>query len=210
MRKLYRLLIIVIIVLSVLCVGAWWSAFWFRLDVLNTSGGLWWPVQQVIPVPHFAQDDERWRMHCLGSTKATLGAEGCAVTSAAMVLATYGMKVTPASLNEFLTSNPNGYTEEGWIYWETAPLLDSQGAQALLPHYEGLPSYALIDKNLFFGNPVIIRLRLPSGITHFVVIVGKNGFDYLIADPAQKSGVYPLRQLGSKIEALRFYRASAL
>ena len=58
------------------------------------------------------------------------------------------------------------------------------------------------------GNPVIIRLTLPNGTTHFVVLVGKDGWDYLVQDPARSPtwGVYPLKELTSRIEALRFYR----
>ncbi len=54
---------------------------------------------------------------------------------------------------------------------------------------------------------MIIRVRLPSGTTHFVVIVGKRGFDYLIRDPsgAGTRGVYPLKDIGRPIEALRFF-----
>jgi hypothetical protein len=65
----------------------------------------------------------------------------------------------------------------------------------------------LIDSNLLRGNPVIVRLHLPNGVTHFVVVVGKVGFDYLIQDPASGGigGVYPLRKLAPEIEALRFY-----
>ncbi|MGB8341203.1 MAG: hypothetical protein WCE51_06410, partial [Chthoniobacterales bacterium] len=65
----------------------------------------------------------------------------------------------------------------------------------------------LIDSNLARGNPVIVRVRLHGGITHFVVIAGKEGFDYLIRDPGAGAakGCYPLRELGSDIEALRFY-----
>jgi hypothetical protein len=52
----------------------------------------------------------------------------------------------------------------------------------------------VIASNLSRGNPVIVRVRLPSGITHFVVVAGKDGFDYLIADPGADSakGLYPL------------------
>jgi hypothetical protein len=77
--------------------------------------------------------------------------------------------------------------------------------------YEDLPSYNLIDSNLAHGNPVIVRVRFRSGITHFVVIAGKDGFDYLIADPGAGAarGLYPLRELGSDIEALRFYEPIA-
>ena len=74
--------------------------------------------------------------------------------------------------------------------------------------YEDLPSYALIDQNLLAGNPVIVRLTLPNGTTHFVVVCGKQGWDYLIRDPARSPayGVYPLKNLTDRIEALRFYR----
>ena len=73
--------------------------------------------------------------------------------------------------------------------------------------YEDLPSYELIDGNLARGNPVIVRLRMKSGVTHFVVVAGKDGFDYLTRDPGVGAdrGMYPLRELGSQIEALRFY-----
>jgi hypothetical protein len=65
----------------------------------------------------------------------------------------------------------------------------------------------LIDTNLDHGNPVIVRLRVPSRTTHFVVIAGKDGYDYLTRDPGAGAakGLYPLREFGSKIEALRFY-----
>jgi hypothetical protein len=77
--------------------------------------------------------------------------------------------------------------------------------------YEDLPSYQLIDSNISRGNPVIVRVRLRGGVTHFVVIAGKDGFDYLIRDPGggAAKGLYPLRELGSDIEALRFYEPIA-
>jgi hypothetical protein len=61
---------------------------------------------------------------------------------------------------------------------------------------------------LLRGNPVIVRLRYPNGITHFVVIVGKRGHEYLIRDPSGRyqDGLYFLSEFGSPIEALRFYR----
>jgi len=56
---------------------------------------------------------------------------------------------------------------------------------------------------------VIVRVRLASGITQFCGVAGKDGFDYLVRDPGAGSakGLYPLRELGSDIEALRFLRA---
>ncbi len=134
---------------------------------------------------------------------STMGQEGCAVSSAAIALAFYGQDIDPGRLNAFLSNN-SGYTPEGWLYWEKA----ADYRPGLVRHaYEDLPSYWLIDSNLARGNPVIVRVHLPNGITHFVVIVGKVGFDYLIQDPASggANGVYPLRELAREIEALRFY-----
>ena len=102
------------------------------------------------------------------------------MTSAAMVMKFYGIDTDPGRLNVFLREN-GGYDEDNDLRWE--------GPTALAPDrvrhvYEDLPSYYLMDSNLLRGNPVIVRLRLPSGITHFVVVMGKQGFDYLIRDPS--------------------------
>lgn len=187
---------------------AWWIRGWTATSkALPPAGGLWFPVVVVNDVPHFAQNDPRWRVDRLGDTPATLGSEGCAVTSAAMVLASYGADLDPGRLNKFLRAG-GGYTEQGWLYWEKA----SAYPPSVAGHaYEDDASHFLIDWNLLRGNPVIVRLRYPNGITHFVVIVGKSGFEYLIRDPGagHARGLYPLSEFGSPIEALRFYRKTA-
>ncbi len=49
------------------------------------------------------------------------------------------------------------------------------------------------------------------GIRIFVVIVGKQGWDYLIRDPARapSAPVNPLKELTNDVEGLRFYRVVA-
>lgn len=203
-----RRLLLALTISFVLLAGLlWWTAEWMKTGPTPSSGGIWWPVRQVIDVPHFAQADPRWGKDLLGATPGTLGAEGCAVASAAMVLAHYGLDTDPGRLNAFLSATPGGYTDRGWIYWEVAPLKDPALAEKILPHYEDDASHALIDLNLLQGNPVIVRMRYPNGITHFLVIAGKQGFDYLVLDPGSggAKGIYPLREFGSTIEALRFY-----
>lgn len=198
----------ILVVLGIIAAGAWWIRGWTATSkALPPSGGLWFPKAVVNDVPHFAQNDPRWKADQLGGTSATLGSEGCAVTSAAMVLASYGADLDPGRLNRFLQSN-GGYTERGWLYWEKA----SAHPPSLAEHvYEDDASYFLMDWNLLRGNPVIVRLRYPHGITHFVVITGKSGFEYLIRDPGAgyAKGLYPLSEFGSPIEALRFYRKTA-
>lgn len=124
-----------------------------------------------------------------------------------MALGFYGMNVDPKRLNQFLSEH-HGYEGKGWLRWESAAEYTPGLVQKA---YEDLPSYGLIDWNLLHGNPVIVRIRRADGITHFVVLVGKRGFDYLIRDPAGWSRadagiVYPFVQLGVPVEALRYYR----
>jgi hypothetical protein len=180
-------------------------AFFAWKHVISTSGGHYFVHRVVIPVPVFTQDDPRWTFTLLGPTDETMGQAGCAVTSAAMVLSAYGVDTDPDRLNQYLTTH-SGYTDDGSLYWEKAAEV-APGGQ-VEKAYEDAPSYALIDQNLLAGNPVIVRLTLQNGRTHFVVIVGKKGWNYLTQDPARSpaQGIYPLRDLTDHIEALRFYK----
>jgi len=180
-------------------------AFFAWKHVISSAGGQYFVHRVVIPVPVFTQNDPRWTFELLGPTFETMGQAGCAVTSAAMVLSAYGIDTDPDRLNQYLTTH-GGYTENGWLYWEKAAEV-APGGQ-VEKAYEDLPSYALIDQNLLAGNPVIVRLTLRNGTTHFVVVVGKDGWNYLIQDPARSPswGIYPLKDLTGRIEALRFYR----
>ena len=171
---------------------------------LASRGGVRWPKRLELSVSAFAQGDPRWADDALGSTPGTLHAQGCAVASAAMVLASYGIDTDPGQLNQFLTAH-KGYTPEGWLYWEKAAEFAPGRCEKA---YEDDASYARIDWNLFWGNPVIVRIRFPGGLTHFVVIAGKEGREYLIRDPGAGAarGLYPLSELSPNIEALRYYR----
>lgn len=197
-----RIFLTLILVLA-LAAGVWVWHWTSPNKALPANGGLYFPIERIIEVPQFFQGDPRWAGDPLGPTPSTLGAEGCAVASAAMVLASYGADVDPGRLNRFVTAI-DGFTPQGWLYWEAA----AEYPPGLARHvYEDDASFALIDRNLLKGNPVIVRVRYPGGVTHFVVIVGKRGFDYLVRDPGRggEKGVYPLREFGRPIEALRFY-----
>lgn len=177
---------------------------WTAKRKISPHGGLYFPRRVELAVPQFRQADPAWRLDRLGDTESTLGAEGCAVTSAAMVLKSYGVNTDPQRLNAFLTAH-DGYVGQGWLVWEKATDIQPGCAEKA---YEDAPSHWLIDSNLLRGNPVIVRIRFPSGITHFVVICGKDGLDYLIRDPGAgwARGPYPLREIAHEIEALRFYK----
>ncbi|MFM8763920.1 MAG: hypothetical protein ACKOEZ_03650 [Spartobacteria bacterium] len=188
--------------------GALWMRSWMAKRPLSMSGGLYFPVAVEIPGPHFLQGDPRWGSDRLAQTDDSLAEAGCAVASAAMALASRGVDTDPGRLNAFLQKMDGGYTPEGWIYWEKAAEIDSKRVGTLLPHYEDAPSHFLIDWNLLRGNPVIARVRYPSGLTHFVVICGKRGFEYILRDPGEAGMAGPtlLSDLPPPVEALRFYR----
>jgi len=180
---------------------------WTTKRIIAPSGGEYFFHRVELSVPQIFQDDDKWGDTTLASTHDTIGGEGCAITSISMIFQFYGIDTDPQRLNDFLNGN-GGYTPEGWVYWEKAALLAPDRVKHV---YEDLPSYYLIDTNLSRGNPVIVKLKLPSGITHFVVIAGKDGWDYLIRDPATggRKGIYPLKDLGSNILGLRYYEPLA-
>jgi hypothetical protein len=201
-------------------IGRWkvWTAglailafFWFAVPAffrwpheISSWGGRYFIHRTVIPVPALQQDDPRWADLLLGPSIDTIGQSGCAITSASMVLCAYGVDTDPQRLNAYLMTHA-GYVGDGWLVWEKAAEVAPAGQ--VVKAYEDAPSYALIDRQILRGNPVIVRIHLRNGTTHFVVIVGKQGWSYLIRDPARPAdyGVYPLGQLVSRIEALRFY-----
>lgn len=188
-----------------ICGGLVWGLMAKR--VIASSGGLYFLRGVSLEVPVFRQADPRWHADPLGNTTDTLGTAGCAVTSAAMVLKSYGVDTDPQRLNAYLTSH-QGYEDNGYIIWEKAAELGQGGVEKA---YEDLPSYWRIDRQLIEGNPVIVRIHLQDGGMHFVVIAGKRGFDYLIMDPGAgwNKGLYPLREITPKIDGLRYYRRIA-
>jgi len=201
--------VVIVLVLALVAAGTAVYVDWTWKRQLSPHGGRPFLTRVELPVPSFQQGDDKWRDDPLGGVpeNGKLGGEGCAVAAAAMVFKFYGIDVDPQQLNWFLTAT-DGFTEQGWLYWDRAAWIAPDRVRHV---YEDLPSYQLIDSNIAHGNPVIVRVRLASGITHFVVIAGKDGFDYLIRDPGAGSakGLYPLRELGSDIEALRFYQPIA-
>src|SRR5260221_8285248 len=92
-------------VLIFLLLVAGGSIYYFGKREISASGGLYFLSRLELNVPRFAQADPRWADDLLGRTDSTMGGEGCAVSSAAMVLAYYGGNIDPGGLNTFLTNN---------------------------------------------------------------------------------------------------------
>ncbi len=175
-------------------------------DSISSSGGKYFDHRLEIAVPAFAQDDPRWSAVRLGVSTDTLGDEGCAVTSAAMVASIFGVKTDPQKLNDFLTRT-GGLDNDGLIDWS---MVASVAPDRLELAYNGCASFDIIDTSLLSGNPVIVVIPLQDGAYHFVVIVGKIGRNYLIRDPADSARPYPLCRRTDKISSICIFRSARL
>lgn len=154
--------------------------------------------------PIYLQTDPRWRAVHLGRTAEPLGSVGCVVCCVSMGLAHHGVAIRPDSLNAALTA-AGGFTERGWLKWETVE--DVAGGRARI-EVPGKLSHAAIDKALRAGCPVLAKVMIRGTIQHWVLIVGKDGLDYMIHDPLG-DGVSLDRLDGydSNIYAIRIVRA---
>lgn len=172
------------------------SSSWFDNIVVNSldeSGG------KKLNVSLYKQNDLQWKNDEYDSAedwgnKSGIGNWGCALTSAVMVLDYYkidqlpsGEKLTPASLNDWLNSQNDGYIGEGLINWMAITRLTdimSESLETPVLEYQRFSgnletAIAEIDKD----QPVV--LQIPG---HFLVADGynKEQTDLFIKDPAYK------------------------
>ena len=129
--------------------------------------------------PHYQQRDPRWAGDRLGDTSQTLGAVGCLVSSLAMGSSALGAPVEPAELNRRLGAL-HGYTREAWLIWDTVRPATG-GAVDVAVHAQ--PTHEAMDAALERGELPVVKFFLPSGAPHWVLVVGKDGEEYLIQDP---------------------------
>lgn len=196
-----RFKIVLIMLILVMLLGATWL-LWPQQESFQPSGGQEFSEKMVIDVPLFLQSDERWAEEEIGNSGSSMGSEGCAIASVAMLMNYYGIDTDPKRLNTYLSQN-GGYTNEGRIYWnKVCDLADGRVKFT----YAGGGSYGIIDENIRDGNPVIVKIYINKVIPHWVLIVGKEGQEYLINDPlATDKKVSKLSKYNNDIYAVRIY-----
>ncbi len=127
----------------------------------------------------FSQEDPRWAQDRMGGSGRTLKAEGCLVTAAAMALTNLGFEITPGEFNTQL-KRQNGYTGSGLLVWAAIERITSGGATARF--------YTDVNKNIIRecmadGFYPLVRFILPSGRTHWAVIIKESERGYHMRDP---------------------------
>ena len=184
-------------------------AGWTSKKAIAPSGGRYFFHRVELAVPQLFQGDEKWSDDYLAATDGTIGEQGCAIASIAMIFRFYGIDTDPQRLNWFLDGN-GGYTPEGWVYWEKAAAMAPPRPREthlrrpplLLPHR--LKSHARKPGD---RETEITERRHALRGHHGKGWVGLPHPRPRL--PGGVKGIYPLKELGSDILGLRFYEPLA-
>ena len=131
----------------------------------------------ILPIPPLSQRDPLWANDQLGTSNTTIGGYGCLITCVSMMLKHFGIDTDPKRLNTWLKEHA-GYQSGNLFVWGSLPVLDKR----LSVNYSGN-----IDAQLEKGIPSIVKVdMIPSTSVvdeHWVLVVGKQGNEYIINDP---------------------------
>ena len=137
---------------------------------------------------NYSQQDPQWSKEILGfgNKNDTIGYEGCALTSVAMLVSGFGFTETPKTLNDKLKV-VNGFVGAA-IKWASVSSIHPQVAnKGLTICTNNDAPLSQIDASIAAGQPVLVQVDSSpaAGIqTHWVVLYAKQGSsDYLMLDP---------------------------
>ncbi len=149
------------------------------------------------------QNDPKWGAEKIGGSAESLRAVGCAMCSVATAAQALGEKTDPSVFNRELIA-AGGYTPQGWLVWSAvAKVFQDRVSITVVDEL----SHEAIDCALEAGQYPIAKFILPIGIAHWVVVVGKEGTDYLIHDPlVNKQEPILFSSRGSSIYAIRIVK----
>jgi hypothetical protein len=192
-----------------LCLGA--GAYWYfrgrNSPPIAPRGGEPFQNFAAIATPFFLQRDERWKDDKIGGSGETLARVGCAACSLAMALHGHGFSPTPKALNDWLKAN-EGYNPRGWLRWEAVSRFT--GGKVVVEILKK-PSHADIDAALKNKQPVLAKVFIKHVVSHWVLIVGKDGREYLIRDPlGDGANLRRLSEYESDVYGVRIVRPATV
>lgn len=127
----------------------------------------------------YLQTDPQWAHEKIGGSGEELRAVGCTNCCLCMALAQHGIALNPAELNQKLIQ-ADGYTERGWIKWDAVEDVSKKRVRIDIPEN---PTHRDIEQALAAGNPVLVKIVYRPGVLHWVLLVGREGKEYLMKDP---------------------------
>lgn len=155
------------------------------------------PLDNSIAFPYFSQRDPAWKdlpydsaSEWAGNQTNSIERWGCAITSVAMVLKEYGIKmpngdnVNPEKINTWLMSQPDGYIGNGLLNWLAISRLarDARNNGHADTDLEFVKSYGSPSDEISSGKYPIID---EGG--HFVTLYDQDVDSYIINDPYDAS-----------------------
>jgi Peptidase_C39 like family len=123
-----------------------------------------------------------WANEQYDSINKTISQKGCALTSLSMALNFAGLANDPSSLNKFMIETDNDYNGSS-VNW--GPATRDRSNETLVFNGFRSRSTQALDDALCQGFPVIVGVDFNAEDVpgHFVVVTGKQGDTYTIADP---------------------------
>ena len=137
----------------------------------------------------YRQCDARWGQLHLGTSRYTICAEGCALTSASMIVATWNNDSywNPLTLNEYLNNN-NGFYKKEYVNWTA---LDNLNAYY---QYTNFVSKQDLINGLKLCNGYVASVRNGS---HVVLLTGYAGNNlFYVNDPYFNDTTYDYNTFG--------------
>jgi hypothetical protein len=157
-------------------------------------------------VERYTQGGQDWSSDKYDHSDATVGGIGCALSSMAMVMTSYGDAVNPRQLNEWMkdrTPVHGGYYGLS-VNWNAMALhgnkinfpsyvrksMWTEGSKDVLDTTKST-SVAVLDEPLSKCNLAIVQVyNEKTGNQHWVVVTGKEGSRYTIVDPGGRNESY--------------------
>ena len=136
---------------------------------------------------YLSQQDSKWKQDILGfgDPEDTIGYVGCALTSVAMLLSGHGYAESPKTLNQKL-KNVQGFVSAAIRWGSVSQLYPNVTVRSNISCTTSPAPLELIDAAIAAGQPAIVQVdhsNAPGIQTHWVVLYGKKGDDYLMLDP---------------------------
>lgn len=140
----------------------------------------------LLNVPVFSQNDPRWKDYKLGTSKTTIGWNGCLISTQCSVAGYFGFDLNPASFNAWLTGHA-GYTNGNLYNWDSLGRLYPLEIATWIDCYNIPAPLNKIDEALARKEPCVVHVDFVPSTNivndHYITIDGKlpDG-DYHIVD----------------------------
>jgi GH25 family lysozyme M1 (1,4-beta-N-acetylmuramidase) len=163
-------------------VSAWVAKQWVQVNEPYE------PPEGAMAILPLSQRDPRWANDKMGNSSCTVGRFGCLITSITMALRWFGKDIDVKELNRWLSANGGYVNGTGNLYWGAIPELYSDIYMHTSINCVSIPApLDKIDALLAQNIPVIVEVDFNPATTpidqHWVLLIGKQGDDYIVNDP---------------------------